>query len=85
LIFPEGRRSETGELDVFRPGIGMIASRLRVPVVPVRIGGLQQVLGVGWHLARPGHVRVAFGAPIHLTGEDYAALAKVVEAAVRAL
>jgi len=85
LIFPEGCRSDTGEVDVFRPGIGMIASRLRVPVVPVRIGGLHQVLGVGWHLARPGHVRVAFGAPIHLTGEDYAALAKVVEAAVRAL
>jgi long-chain acyl-CoA synthetase len=85
LIFPEGRRSETGDIDVFRPGIGMIGSRLEVPVVPVRIDGLQHVLRVGWHLARPGRVRVAFGAPIELSGDDYAALAGRVEAAVRAL
>jgi hypothetical protein len=30
-------------------------------------------------------VRVAFGAPMRLTGDDYEALAKDVEAAVRAL
>jgi long-chain acyl-CoA synthetase len=85
LIFPEGRRSETGVIDAFRPGIGMIASRLRAPVVPVRIDGLQHVLRVGWHMARPGRVRVTFGAAMHLTGDDYEALAKDVEAAVRAL
>jgi hypothetical protein len=37
LIFPEGHRSHTGEIDRIRPGIGMIASRLDVPVVPVRL------------------------------------------------
>ena len=85
LIFPEGRRSETGAIDRFRPGIGMIASRLGAAVVPVRIDGLQHVLRVGWRMARPGRVRVAFGAPITLTGDDYEMLAKRVEAAVRAL
>jgi len=85
LIFPEGRRSESGDIDRFRPGIGMIASRLSVPVVPVRIDGLQHVLGVGDHIARPGRVRVVFGAPMRLTGDDYAALAAQVEEAVRAL
>jgi long-chain acyl-CoA synthetase len=85
LIFPEGRRSESGAIDAFRPGIGMIASKLGAEVVPVRIDGLQHVLGVGWHMARPGRVRVAFGAPLRLVGEDYEALAKTVEAAVRAL
>ncbi|HMF97481.1 MAG TPA: 1-acyl-sn-glycerol-3-phosphate acyltransferase, partial [Vicinamibacterales bacterium] len=85
LIFPEGQRSETGSIDRFRPGIGMIASRLGVPVVPVRIEGLQHVLGVGSHMARPGRVRVAFGQPLRLTGDDYSALADRVEQAVRAL
>ena len=85
LIFPEGRRSESGAIDVFRPGIGMIASRLGAPVVPVRIDGLQHVLSVGWHMARPGRVRVTFGAPLRLVGEDYEALANKVELAVRAL
>ncbi|HKB14321.1 MAG TPA: lysophospholipid acyltransferase family protein, partial [Vicinamibacterales bacterium] len=85
LIFPEGHRSESGAIDRFRPGIGMIATRLGVPVVPVRIDGLQHVLGVGAHMARFGRVRVAFGAPIRLTGDDYQALADQVELAVRAL
>ena len=63
----------------------MIASRLNATIVPVRIDGLQNVLRVGWRMARPGRVRVAFGKPLRLTGEDYEALAKTVEAAVRAL
>jgi long-chain acyl-CoA synthetase len=85
LIFPEGRRSESGAIDAFRPGIGMIASKLGAQVVPVRIDGIQHVLRVGWHMARPGRVRVAFGTPLRLVGEDYEALSKQVEAAVRAL
>lgn len=85
LIFPEGHRSETGDIDTFRPGIGMIASRLGATVVPVRIIGLNNVLSVGWHMARPGRVRVIFGAPMRLAGEDYEALAKQVEDAVRKL
>jgi long-chain acyl-CoA synthetase len=85
LIFPEGKRTEAGEIDRFRPGIGMIASRLNVPVVPVRIEGLDKVLHHTWKMAKPGRIRIAFGKPMHLTGEDYAALAKQVEDAVRAL
>ncbi len=85
LIFPEGKRSETGAIDRFRPGIGMIASRLSVPVVPVRIDGLDRVLAPAWRMARPGRVRVAFGPPLRLTGDDYETLARQVEDAVRAL
>jgi long-chain acyl-CoA synthetase len=85
LIFPEGRRTTSGEIDRFRPGIGMIASRLSVPVVPVRIEGLDKVLHSTWRMARPGRVRVAFGKPLRLTGDDYEALARQVEEAVRRL
>jgi long-chain acyl-CoA synthetase len=85
LIFPEGRRTEAGEIDRFRPGIGMIGSRLDVPVVPVRLEGLDKVLHLSWKMARPGRVRVAFGKPLRLAGDDYAALAAQVENAVRAL
>jgi long-chain acyl-CoA synthetase len=85
LIFPEGRRSLTGDIDQFRPGIGMIASRLGVPVVPVRIEGLDKVLHPDWKMARPGRVRVAFGAPMTFTGDDYEAIAKQVEEAVKRL
>jgi long-chain acyl-CoA synthetase len=48
LIFPEGHRTETGEIDRFRPGISMIASRLDVPVVPVRLEGVDRELHRTW-------------------------------------
>jgi long-chain acyl-CoA synthetase len=85
LIFPEGKRTEAGEIDRFRPGIGMIAAKLDVPIVPVRIEGLDRVLHHSWRMAKPGRVRVAFGKPMHLAAEDYEALARQVEDAVRSL
>jgi 1-acyl-sn-glycerol-3-phosphate acyltransferase len=63
----------------------MIASRLGVPVVPVRIEGLDKVLHHTWKMAKPGPVRVIFGSPMRLAGDDYEALAKQVETAVRGL
>jgi long-chain acyl-CoA synthetase len=85
LIFPEGIRSETEEIKTFRGGIGMIASRLDIPVIPVRVEGVNRVLHPKWKMARPSRVRVAFGAPMRLRGDDYAALASQVESAVRNL
>ena len=85
LIFPEGKRTDAGEIGTFRPGVGMIASRLGVTVVPVRLDGLDRVLHHTWRMARPGRVRVAFGPPMRLGGEDYAALSRQVEDAVRGL
>jgi len=85
LIFPEGKRSDHGEINRFMPGVGMIASLLGAPVVPVRIVGLDKVLHHTWRMARPGRVRVVFGKPLHLIGDDYEALAKQVEDAVRNL
>jgi long-chain acyl-CoA synthetase len=85
LIFPEGRRTDRGEINRFQPGVGMIASRLEVPVVPVRLEGLERVLHSSWKFPAVGRARCAFGAPMFLTGNDYAALARQVEEAVRSL
>jgi long-chain acyl-CoA synthetase len=85
LIFPEGVRSESEAIAPFRGGIGMIGSRLRLPIVPVRIRGANQVLHPKWKMARVGRVEIAFGQPMRLEGDDYAALARQVEEAVRAL
>ena len=85
LIFPEGKRTEHGEIAPFRPGVGMMASRLRVPVIPVRLDGIDRVLHHTWKMATPGPVRVIFGAPMQLTGDDYVDLTGQVETAVRKL
>ncbi|HEY6391765.1 MAG TPA: AMP-binding protein [Bryobacteraceae bacterium] len=85
LIFPEGKMSRDGEIAPFQPGVGMIASKLGIPVIPIRIEGLNRVLHPTWKMARMGRVRIAFGAPLQLRGNDYLALAKQVEEAVKAL
>ena len=85
LIFPEGEMTTTGEVAPFQPGVGMLASKLELPVVPVRLSGLDHVLHRTWKMARPGRVTIRFGAPLTLTGGDYAALAKQVEEAARKL
>jgi len=86
LIFPEGKITNDGSIDRFRPGIGMMALRLGLPVVPVRLDGLDRVLPTTARMAKPGRVRVAFGPPINATSADsYESLAGRVEHAVRAL
>ena len=85
LIFPEGKRTDAGELLPFQPGVGMLASRLHLPVVPVRLEGLERVLHKSAKFATPSRVRVKFGPALKLEGDDYAALAKQIEEAVGAL
>jgi long-chain acyl-CoA synthetase len=63
----------------------MIASRLGLPVVPVRLSGLDRILHHTWTRPRRGRATVVFGEPMSLTGNDYAELAAQVEAAVRHL
>jgi long-chain acyl-CoA synthetase len=85
LIFPEGKMTRTGEIAPFQPGVGMIASKLGIPVVPTRIEGLDRVLHQTWKMARPGNVEITFGSALSLTGEDYLALARRVEEEVKKL
>jgi long-chain acyl-CoA synthetase len=85
LIFPEGRRTDAGEINRFQPGVGMIASRLAVPVVPVRLEGLDRILHQKAKFPSRGRALVRFGAPMLLTGSDYGELSARVEQAVRDL
>jgi len=70
LVFPEGRRTPDGNLSPFRAGIGLLAKRLNLPVVPVRIDGLFELARAHRHTARPGAVRVSIGPPLRFAPED---------------
>ena len=69
-IFPEGQRSSTGGLLPAQPGIGVFASRGRVPIVPVAIVGTREVYPVGRRFPRPGRVTLFIGAPLTDVGDD---------------
>ena len=53
-IFPEGTRSRTGQLGDPKPGVAMLATRSRVPILPVGISGTDRFLGRGRRFPRIG-------------------------------
>jgi 1-acyl-sn-glycerol-3-phosphate acyltransferase len=63
LMFPEGTRSKDGQLQEARAGIGMIAARANVPIVPMRIFGTDRALPRGASVPRPARVEIKFGEP----------------------
>ncbi len=86
LIFPEGARTHTGEMGAFKEGVGVMVSWLKVPVVPVRVEGLFQVLPAGKLLPRPGRVTVRFGWPLSFPPTaSYSEISRQIEEAVRGL
>lgn len=82
LLFPEGERSRDGRLLPFQQGLGVMVRELGVPVVPVKIRGLEQVLPRGSSWPRKGDVSVTFGKPIRFRGETPT---EIVERARRAV
>ena len=56
IIFPEGTRSDAGELLPFKKGGFILAIRSKLPVVPVTILGAGDILPKGSFVFKKGHV-----------------------------
>ncbi len=65
LIFPEGTRSVTGEIQPFKIGVALLAVQAGVPIVPVHIHNSFDLLPKGGRLIRPGLIRISIGEAIH--------------------
>lgn len=67
LFFPEGEHSKSGELQPFRPGIGWIVKEMRVPIVPIKHSGLENIMaGDKPQIPKFGKVTVTIGRPVTL-------------------
>jgi 1-acyl-sn-glycerol-3-phosphate acyltransferase len=64
LIFPEGGRSKDGKIGSGQEGIGFLAEKLNVPIVPAYIGGTDKVLPKGSSRVSAARVTVRFGKQI---------------------
>lgn len=71
VIFPEGTRTLTGQIQKARPGIGMIVAKTLVPVIPARIFGSFESWPKNGKL-KPHPITVIVGKPIRFTPEDVA-------------
>jgi 1-acyl-sn-glycerol-3-phosphate acyltransferase len=68
IIFPEGTRSRTGEMQCFKSGIGRLVAESKVPVVPCRLDGCFRAMPPGARFVKPTRLSIQIGQPI--TFED---------------
>ncbi|HEY6294559.1 MAG TPA: lysophospholipid acyltransferase family protein, partial [Streptosporangiaceae bacterium] len=68
-IYPEGTRSPDGRLYRGRPGVGWLALKSGLPVIPVALSGTRHVLPPGRVVPRPGRIGVTIGKPLPIAPE----------------
>ncbi len=68
FVFPEGGRTFTGELKPFLSGAAYLAIRAQVPLVPIALSGVYDLLPIHTHHFYPGVLTLAAGEPIETKG-----------------
>jgi 1-acyl-sn-glycerol-3-phosphate acyltransferase len=70
ILYPEGTRSSSGEMQAFKKGAGLFAVALGVPVVPAYIEGAPRILPKGQNVPRLGAATVRFGEPLRFASSS---------------
>jgi 1-acyl-sn-glycerol-3-phosphate acyltransferase len=65
IIFPEGTRSKTGEMQPFRSGIGLLMAERKEPVIPIFIDGAYKAMPKGRFLPKRVPITVRIGDAIN--------------------
>jgi 1-acyl-sn-glycerol-3-phosphate acyltransferase len=90
ILFPEGTRSRTGEMNRFKPGLGMIVAGADVPVIPCHLTGAHEAWPPDSKRPHLVPITIRIGAPLRFAHLENARagweqVAKESEEAVRAL
>jgi 1-acyl-sn-glycerol-3-phosphate acyltransferase len=83
LVFPEGTRSIDGSIKPLEAGIGLIARRAGVPVIPAVVDGSWKVLPKGAKFPRFQKVEVMYGEPLRVDGLKPAEIVTLIERTLR--
>ena len=68
FVFPEGSRTPNGDLQAFLSGAAFLAIRAQVPLVPVALRGVYDLLPIHTRHFYPGKLVLSAGTPIDTTG-----------------
>ncbi|MGL4763268.1 MAG: lysophospholipid acyltransferase family protein [Sarcina sp.] len=82
VIYPEGTRSKGGPMAEFKAGSFKLATKSKVPIIPVTINGSYKIMDGNGHKIRPADVELYLHKPIYtdkLTKEEELALPKLVQ------
>lgn len=69
VIFPEGTRSQTGQLGPFKKGAFKLALDLGLPILPVTISGTRNILPTGTVDLMPGKATMMIHKPIEIINQ----------------
>jgi 1-acyl-sn-glycerol-3-phosphate acyltransferase len=84
-MYPEGSRTETGEIAPLEKGIALVIRKSGVPVVPVAIDGSFEAWPKGKKIFHPHPIRVKYGKPMRLEGLKGDEIVRRLEAEMRKL
>jgi 1-acyl-sn-glycerol-3-phosphate acyltransferase len=79
LIFPEGTRSRTGEMQPFRRGGFFLALASGAPIVPITIKGTFELMPRGSFFCRRGEIKVIFHPPVSTEGYNPETMPELIE------
>ena len=68
FVFPEGSRTQDGGLQPFLSGAAFLAIRAQVPIVPMALSGVYELLPIHTHHYYPGELMLRIGDPIATAG-----------------
>jgi 1-acyl-sn-glycerol-3-phosphate acyltransferase len=68
FVFPEGGRTPDGELQPFLSGAAYLAIRAQVPLVPLALEGVYDLLPIHTRHFFPGRLTLSVGEPIQTKG-----------------
>jgi 1-acyl-sn-glycerol-3-phosphate acyltransferase len=84
-IYPEGSRTETGEIGPMEKGVALVIRKAKVPVVPVAIDGSYEAWRKGTTIFRPHPIRLLFGPPMDLAGKRPDEIVGTIDRTIRGL
>jgi len=83
IIFPEGTRTQNGEISDFKKTFAILSRELNIPIVPVAISGAYDALPRGAHFPKPWKkINVKFLKPIMPENRSYDSIKEIVQTEV---
>jgi len=79
LVFPEAHRTLDGKVQEFKRGVFVMARGAGLPVVPLAVRGMRDLMRKGSFLLKPAKIQVLIGPQIDTAGLDDAQLKAVLQ------
>jgi 1-acyl-sn-glycerol-3-phosphate acyltransferase len=84
-IFPEGGRTEDGEIQPMQSGVALVVRRAGVPIIPVAIHGSYEAWPKGERFFHRHPIRVVYGPPLDVTGMKGDDIVRLIDRSIRTL